>query len=182
MEAKSLVTTILSDESVKSISKKTGASKKDISSVLTAALPALLSGANSQAQNPSTSESFANALLQHSSSDTSNVSSFLGGVDLSDGAKIIAHLLGSGTQTQTIAQQTGVSAADTGNILSAAAPLLMSLLGQQTQSSGSSSSSVAGLMGNLLGSLLGGGQQQSTQNSSGIDLGDIASLLGKLLK
>ena len=183
MDAKSVVTTILSDESVASISEKTGASTKDISSVLSAALPLLLAGANEQAQNQTTAESFTTALVQHSSADTSNVGSFLNSVDISDGAKIIAHLLGVNTQTQTIAQQSGVNASDTGKILAVVAPLLMSLLGQQTQAQSNSSSSVGGLMGSLLGSLLSGdNQQQNTSGSSGIDLGDVVSLLGKLLK
>ena len=187
MDAKAVVSTILSDESVKSISKKTGASQRDISSVLSAALPLLLAGANNQAQNQDTAESFTNALVQHSANDTSDVGSFFGKVDLSDGAKIVAHLLGANTQsnaqTQTIAQQSGVNSADTGNILAAAAPLLMSLLGQQTNvQSNNNSSAIGSLMGSLLGSLLSDNDQQSNSNSSGIDLGDVVSLLGKLLK
>ena len=82
-----------------------------------------------------------------------------------DGAKIVAHLLGANTaaQTQTFAQQNNVSTATTGNILATAAPLLMSLIGQQAQPQNTSSANVGGLMGSLLGS------------------GDMSSLLGGLL-
>ena len=54
-----LLQSMLNDSSVKSLSKKTGASKDEVSSVLTAALPLLLKGAGQQAEDEETAESFA---------------------------------------------------------------------------------------------------------------------------
>ena len=165
MDLTALMSTLLSEESINGVGQKAGASNEQVRGVLGSALPLLLSGANAQATNVNTASSFAGALQQHAQNDTSNVGSFLGNVDMLDGAKIVAHLLGVNTasQTQTFAQQNNVSTATTGNILATAAPLLMSLIGQQAQPQNTNSANVGGLMGSLLGS------------------GDMTSLLGGLL-
>ena len=92
---------MLNDSSVKSLSKKTGASKDEVSSVLTAALPLLLKGAGQQAEDEETAESFADALDQHAESDTEDMDVFMDNVDMADGAKILAHLLGAETESTT---------------------------------------------------------------------------------
>ena len=166
MDLNALMSTMLSKESIDGLGAKANASPEEVRSVLGSALPLLLNGANAQATNQETASGFVGALQQHSQDDASNVSSFLGKVDLGDGAKIIAHLLGANTaaQTQTVAQQAGVSQAQTGNILSAAAPLLLTLLGQQAAGNQQSNNAagIGSLMGSgdmtsLLGGLLGGG-------------------------
>lgn len=135
MDLIKLAGTLLSSDSVDGVSERTGSSGNDVSKVLTKALPLLLDGASGQAKGKSTSKGFASALSDHAKDDTSNLSKFLGNVDLDDGAKIITHLLGSGEDdaVKDVAKDTGVSKADTAAILSAAAPLLLSLLGQQTE-------------------------------------------------
>lgn len=212
MNINSLVSTLLSTDSVKSVGKKTGTSSSDVTNVLSTALPLLLKGADSQAKSDGTAESFANALSDHSKKDTSDLASFLDGVDLEDGAKIVGHLLGSKSDgsTNKIAKESGVDADKAGAILSAAAPLLMSLIGQQTneEKKKNSSAAVGSLVGTLLsnvdvGSLvtgfLGGGSDSDKESSkkkaskntsvkkkeskdSGVDLGDVADLLTGLLK
>lgn len=168
MDINSLVSTLLSSDTVKNVSKKTDTSTSDVKSVLSAALPLLLNGADSQAKSDDTAESFANALADHSKNDTSNLASFLGNVDLEDGAKIVGHLLGSKSESSTskIAKESGIDADKVGTILSAAAPLLMSLLGQQTNEEKENDSSAA--VGNLVGTLL-----------SNVDVGSLVTgLLG----
>ena len=133
MDITSLIGTLLSSDSVSGVSKSTKASSSDVQSVLTAALPLLLNGAKQQAEDESTAESFASALLSHGKKDTSNLGSFLSAVDMDDGAKIIGHLLGNDdSAVKEIAKESGVSAKTTSSVLSAAAPLLMSLLGQSS--------------------------------------------------
>ena len=190
MDLNALLSTLLSEESVNGVSGKSNATPAEVRGVLGNALPLLLNGANDQAINTETASGFAGALQQHAQSDTSNLTSFLGGVDMEDGAKIIGHLFGLNTasNTQSVAQQSGVSTAMTGSILSAAAPLLMSLIGQQTNNEANSGLNTAGLMGNLLGSgdmtsllgsLLGGGtatQQTNGKKKTGL----LAKLLGLL--
>ncbi|MBE5884811.1 MAG: DUF937 domain-containing protein [Lachnospiraceae bacterium] len=135
MDLMKLAGTLLSSDSVDGVSERTGSSGSDVSKVLAKALPALLDGANDQAKGKKSSKGFASALSDHAKDDTSNLSKFLGNVDMEDGAKIIGHLLGSKEEDKVdeIAEEAGVEKADVLSILSAAAPLLLSLLGQQTE-------------------------------------------------
>ena len=205
MDLNALMSTMLSEESIANLGVKTDASPEEVRGVLGNALPLLLNGASAQATNQDTASGFVGALQQHAQDDASNVGSFLGNVDLADGAKIIAHLLGAntGAQTQAVAQQAGVSQDKTGSILSAAAPLLLTLLGQQTAgNSQNTSAGIGGLMGalmgsgdmtSLLGGLLGGGTAaaagtaqplqelgQTAENAQPAASGKPTGLLGKL--
>ena len=194
MDINSLLGTLLSSDSVSGVSKATKADDKEVASVLNAALPLLLKGAKKQSEDKDTAESFATALLSHGKKDTSNLSSFLKNVDLDDGSKIIGHLLGKDDDSvKKIAKSSGVSAKKTGDILSAAAPLLMSLLGQESASKKSDNNvalELAGALlknvdvGDLIGDLLGGDNKKKKSskkkdNDAGEIIGDI---LGALLK
>lgn len=184
MDMSALLGTLLSGNSVQSLSQASGASTQDVQNVLSAALPSLLQGALGQAQNEQTASGFASALQSHAQSDTSDLGSFLNGVDLQDGGKILMHLLGANTNqtAQQVSAASGVSAKSTVKILAMLAPLLMNLLGKQTQSSSNSGSSVGSLMNTLmgsgnitsiLGSLLGGkvpSVSSAKPQSSGLDL------------
>ena len=181
MDLASMLQTMLSSDSIAKMGEKTGTSTDEVKSVLFSALPAMLSGVQGQANNQDTVAGFAGALDAHAQDDTSDIAAFLSNVDLEDGGKIVGHLLG-GDQAATMkaaADKAGLSTAATGSILGAAAPLLMSLLGQQatqtvqaqSQAQQQSSSSDGG----LLAGLLGGAQQQAPAQSSGI-----FGLLGKL--
>ncbi len=180
MDLASMLQTMLSSDSIARMSEKTGTSTNEVKSVLLSALPAMLSGVQGQANNKDTVAGFANALDAHAKDDTSDVSAFLSNVDIKDGEKIVGHLLGGdkAATTKAAAQKAGLSNAATGKILGAAAPLLMSLLGQQAAQAvqpkpqnAQQAPSGAG----LLGSLLGGGQQQSAQSAG------LGGLLGSLL-
>ena len=194
MDINSLLGTLLSSDSVSGVSKATKADNNEVASVLNAALPMLLKGAKKQSEDKDTAESFATALLSHGKKDTSNLSSFLKNVDLDDGSKIIGHLLGKDDDNvKKIAKSSGVSAKKTGDILSAAAPLLMSLLGQESASKKSDNNvalELAGALlknvdvGDLIGDLLGGDNKKKKSskkkdNDAGEIIGDI---LGALLK
>lgn len=204
MDLKKITSTLLSSDSISGLSSLTGSSKKDVTSVLTSALPSLLTGANNQAKDNDTAESFANALADHAKADTSNLTSFLGKVDMADGAKIVTHLLGSGKSdvTDSVAKETGVSSKQTGQILSAAAPLMMSLLGQQADKDENKADGIGALVGSLLDnvdlvSLLTGSSSKDDEKEekedkkkdkkdkkkekSGVS-GLLGGLLGKLLK
>ena len=171
MAIKSLLSTVVSPDSLKQISRSVDVPTKDVQSVLMSALPALLNGAMDQASNQSTASGFVGALNQHSASDTSNLAQFLGGVDLSDGAKIIQHLLGGNQAAvaEQAAEKSGLSLGTTLKILAMAAPLLMSLLGKTAQSQQQAQTQSATLQP----------LQQSAPAGGGLD---ISSLLGSLLK
>ncbi|MBP3595596.1 MAG: DUF937 domain-containing protein [Lachnospiraceae bacterium] len=173
MDLSKIAGSLLSNDSLKGLSNLTGADNKDITNVLTSALPSLLSGATEQAKDKKTSEGFAAALAQHAKDDTSDLTSFLGNVDLADGAKIIGHLLGSGKEetVKKAAKASGVSEKKTGDILSAVGPMLLSLLGQQAEEDDDKETGASGLVGALLdnvdvGSLLSGLISTDTSSTS----------------
>ena len=190
MDINSLLGTLLSSDSVSGVSKATKADNNEVASVLNAALPMLLKGAKKQSEDKDTAESFATALLSHGKKDTSNLSSFLKNVDLDDGSKIIGHLLGKDDDSvKKIAKSSGVSTKKTGDILSAAAPLLMSLLGQESASKKSDNNvalELAGALlknvdvGDLIGDLLGGEKKKKKTSSKKKD-NDTAEIIGDIL-
>jgi len=198
MDLKKLTDTLLSSDSIKGLSGLTGASDLDVKKVLNQALPTLLDGANGQATNKDTADGFATALSDHAKSDTNDLTNFLGNVDLKDGAKIIKHLLGSDKDSvvKDVSKQTGVSKSKTTSILSGFAPLLMSLLGQQTNEDKDSGSDIGGLIGSLLsnadlGGILSGllgsddssstKKKKSSKKKSASDSGS-GNMLTKILK
>ncbi|MBQ5490713.1 MAG: DUF937 domain-containing protein [Treponema sp.] len=157
MDASSILTTLLSSKSITGISKATDTSSADVSNILAAAVPALLQGAQKQTSGKDAA-GFTQALAEHAADSTSNITSFLKNVDLDDGSKILGHLL-TASATKAIAKESKTSESTTKSVLSAVAPLFMSLLGQQT--SGSSANAIGSLLGGLMGSsnltsLLGG--------------------------
>ena len=163
MDINALMKQMLSSDSIQNLSSVTGTTQKDVKNVLSTALPSLLNGAQSQATDEKTAESFVNALASHAKDDTADISSFFSNIDLEDGGKIVQHLLGNQTQalTEEAAGKAGVEVKKSTNILSAAAPLLMSLLGQQTAGNANNNTSgIGGLMGSLLGGIFGGGSEE----------------------
>ena len=157
MDLTSLMGALLSDNNVQSVSSKTGVSNGNVAGVLATALPMLLNGANNQAQQKETSQSFHEAVLEHSKKDPEKV-------DLAEGEKIVDHLLGNDADKaeKAIAKQTGLSRAQVALILAAAAPIIMNMLGKQTSASHSNSASATA---SLLGSLLGGGSNSNASNA-----------------
>lgn len=214
MDLMSIMSAMMGGSNTTGISQATGTQSGDVTSILASALPALLSGAGQQASNASTADSFAQALTYHAADNTSNTASFYKNVDLDDGAKIVKHLLGSNSSAaiKSIASDAGVTQKQASNVLAAAAPMLMSLIGQQTEQetraaqtqaakTSQTSSLMSSLLGNVdLGSLAGSllssavstntsaAKKKTTKSAGGVDLsdgldvGDVVGILGKLLK
>ena len=174
MDLSAILGTVMSNDSVSGLSQAAGVSNDEVKNVLSAALPSLMNGALAQSEGIDTSAGFAGALAQHAADNTGDLSAFLSNVDMKDGSKIVAHLLGSNTDATVaeISEKTGVSAANTGSVLSAAAPLLMSLLGQETSSQQQNSSAgvstiMSALLSNVdMGSLLMGLLGSSTATTA----------------
>ena len=175
---------LLSGGGVSAISKRTKLPKEDVAKVLSAGIPALVGGMRRNAGAAAGEASLSRALRDHSAADISNPGAFLKGSDLQDGKKILGHVLGDDQKelVEEISRASGVTKAKTTTILALVAPLLLSLLGNQNNSSGGGLLSMLGGLlgmgggqssGGLLGSLFGGGQSQPQQQSG--------SLLGSLL-
>jgi hypothetical protein len=156
MDINSIMKTMLGSDAVKGISSAAGTTQKSVKSVLSSALPSLVDGAVKQAQDKATASSFVKAINDHAGDNTRDLGSFLSGVDLSDGSKIIGHLLGS-KKDETVkkaAEEAGVTKAKANGILSAAAPLFMNLLGNQASSGSDAQSNNASGIGGLMSTLL----------------------------
>lgn len=193
MDMTAILTTLLSSDSISGVSKSSKAKNTDVTSILTAALPLLLNGAKEQAENKETAPSFSKALAAHGKKNTSNLAEFLDNIDMEDGSKIIGHLLGKDSDAiKTIAKQAGTSTKTTTDVLSASAPLLMSLLGQKgnDDSDDNALGAIAATViknvdvGSLVGNLLGAGttkKKTASKKSSSKKEDSTAELLGDLL-
>lgn len=169
------------------IAAKLGVDAATAQSAVQAALPALLGGLGANAQDPAGAASIEKALSRH---DGSLVE---GGVDLAavdpvDGEKIVSHVFGSNEQqvVSALGQSTGGGAGLMSKLLPILAPIVMSFLagkflggrsGAPEQNTASAPASNDGGIGDLLGSVLGGGGVGGGASSGG-GLGD---LLGGLL-
>lgn len=154
---------------ISGVAGQTGQSSDKTASLLSMAMPVLMGAMKRNASTPQGAEGLLNALnSKHDGGILDNLGGlFGGGVDQSvmdDGAGILGHILG-GKQPQVqnaLSQKSGIDAGTVGTILQVAAPLLMGMLGKQTKQQNVSDS---GGLGDVLGSLLGGGGQANQQQS-----------------
>ncbi len=164
---------IASEESIKTISKKSRANTDQVSTILMTAIPALMAGMQKNSESDEGARQLARALDDHAGTDVTDVSAFLDQVDTEDGMKILQHILGDKGETERVeknlAARTGVEKDQIAGILSMAAPLLMSLLGQEKQKTARKSESDSkDVLMSMLGSMLSGGS-----SDSGLDIGSL---------
>ena len=175
MDLTNILGALTGNDAVSAISQNLKIDQKQVSSVITAALPSLLGAMQKNASTESGAASLAKALGDHAGS-AGNIISNLKATDLTDGNKILSHIFG-GNLTNIlggISKQTGVASNSVSSILASIAPSLLALLGKQNGNSGA-----AGL-GSLLGAVLGGTtQSQSSTGGLGSILGGLGSLFGK---
>ncbi len=170
---------IASEESVKTISKKSNASTDQVSAILMSAIPALMAGMQKNSESDEGARALARALDDHAETDVSDIAGFLDKVDTEDGMKILNHILGNDQETERVeknlAARAGVQKDQVGGILSMAAPLLLSLLGKEKKkTSRKSSADSKDVLMDMLGSMLSGGG-----GDSGLDIGDLIKMATK---
>ncbi len=183
-----LLGSLTSDNSVNSLSKKTGISSKLVSKLIVMAVPLLIKYMTKNASTTSGAQSLLGALMKHNG--TRSMSEQIDEVDEEDGQKIIGHILGDDKEkvVSTLATETGLQTAEVTKGLGAIAPALLTGLSAAATSAakpssngldlgslmnmfgGSQSSATSSL--DMLGSLLGATQPQQTQQPT--------SLLGSL--
>lgn len=175
--AKMLTDTLLGSSSVNTLSKSSGANKDQVKQVLAGALPTLVQSMQKNASSKSGEESLAKALSEHAKDDTSNVSAFLKNVDLEDGAKILGHILGDNKNKveSGVAKESGLTSSQTSTILASAAPLLLSVLGQQKEDE--DKKDTGGLLSVLGSALLGGGDSNGSDGLGDALIDGLGSLL-----
>jgi hypothetical protein len=167
---------LMSQIPIGQLASQLGVSEAEAQQAVQAALPALLSGMQANAQDPGGAASLQKAIGEHDGTLLE------GGVDLSqvdtsDGEKIVKNVFGD-NQEAVVNQLGGVGGLSGGTIaklLPLLAPLLMSFLGKSFgggSSSAQASGDSGGGIGDILGGLLGGG---------GGGLGGLGDVLGGLL-
>ncbi|SMO60807.1 DUF937 domain-containing protein [Propioniciclava tarda] len=183
------ISDILANLDVDQIAAALGQNPADVESAAQKAVGSLLGGLENNLGSDQGAISLANALGNHLDDD--NAAPQTGAIDLSqldltDGAKIVNHILPATEQRQLFG---GVQGALIKKLMPLLAPIVMSYLAKRLASSGglgsilgsvlgSQSQASSGGMGDILGQILGGGTsaKQAQQQHGG--LGDI---LGQIL-
>lgn len=173
MDLTNILGTLTGSDAVGAIADNLKLDSKQVSSVITSALPQLLGAMQQNASTEGGAASLAKALGDHAG-NAGNVISNLKVNDLTDGSKILSHIFGGNLSNVLggISKQTGVASNSVSNILASIAPSLLALLGKGQQGSGINAAGLAG----MLGAMLGGSSNSS--NSSG--LGGLLDGLGKI--
>lgn len=163
-----LLSSDLGKNIISGVAGSTGNDTNKTSSVLTMALPLLMKAMQRNAATPEGAVGLMSALNgKHNGSILDNLGGlFEGGVDnevKNEGEKILGHVLGakqSGVE-KVLGEKSGLDAGSVGNILKVAAPILMGVIGKQSQQQSVSASSG---IGDLLGGLIGGSSADKEQN------------------
>lgn len=143
------------------ITKQTGISKDQVSSVVTNALPALMGAMQKNSQNEQSGAGLLSALQseKHDGSLLNGLENLFRGDNVNslttDGTGILGHLFGGNQKNveNVISSKTGVSEAGVSQILQMLSPVLMSFLGKQV--SDNNVNSISGL-GSILQGFSGG--------------------------
>jgi hypothetical protein len=160
------------NDAIDAISQNLKIDQKQVSSVVTAALPYLLGAMQKNASSQAGAASLADALGYHAG-NAGNIVNNLKGADLVDGGKILSHIFGGDLNNvlDGISKKSGVVSGLVSKIMASIAPSLLALLGKGQQSGGVNAGNLAGMLGTILG---------ATQGKSNSGLGSILGGLGKI--
>ncbi len=163
---------LFGDNEVEKVGNQAGLDKNQTLSALSAALPTILTALKGNAQSKLGQKQLAGALERdHDGSLLDNLSGFFDNPQAGNGKGILKHALGS-RRTEVegmLSQKTGVSSGSMSKILEIAAPLVMAYLGKEKKQNNTQSNGIGDMLSNLLGG-------NDSNNSGGIDIGDIASM------
>ena len=169
MNITDLLTGGLGSKAITAVANLLGVSETKAKWIIAAAVPLMIAALNYNAKKKDQEESISNALDKHKDVDIAQLSEG----PSADGEKIVSNIFGKNTAdvTENIAEKTGFSTAQIGGVLATLAPFVLSYLGKQKQSSGT-----GGGIGDLIGSVLGGGAATSTSASGG----GIGAIIGSI--
>lgn len=183
----------LSGDTVNQISQKIGADPEQTRSAIDGAIPLLLAALGKQAADPERRSGLQQAITQdHDGSVVDNLQAYLDGQlsgRATDGQGIVNHVLGDQTQpaAQALAGKSGLDLSSIMSLLPLLAPIVMGMLGKKERSGGLSFDNITDVLGvdtqraagespdigDLLGSVLGGGSGSQTSGGIGDVLGSI---------
>jgi hypothetical protein len=183
----------LSDDHVNEISKRIGADPRQTRHAIDGALPLLLGALGREASDPQRAAGLRKAIEEdHDGSVVENMGSYLsGGVAgrSTNGAGILQHVLGDRQQAavQGLSARSGLDMSSVASLLPLLAPVVMGMIGKQQRGGGLSLDNLTNVLGgdtkraandapdlgDLLGSVLGGGSGQGSTGGIGDVLGSI---------
>lgn len=172
----SILKEVMQDGNLDQLSEKTDIPRDSIGEAVKESMPAILEGLNQNTNKKEGAESLLSALAGHSGGLMESVKEGnLGGLDLEDGAKIIGHIFGKGTENVAgeIAKDSGIEKGQSSSLLSALAPIVMSALSKEKEDNGLDADGLSGLTTTLISSFLSGDNSEK--------IGKIFSLIGSFL-
>ena len=179
MDLTNILGALTGNDAIDAISKNLKIDSKQVSSVITAALPSLLGAMQKNASSQAGAASLAEALGYHAG-NAGNIVNNLKDADLTDGGKILSHIFGGNLSSvlNGISKNTGVGSNLVGSILASIAPSLLALLGKGQQSSGTNAAGLESMLGMILGGMSSSGSNSNTGGLGSI-LGGLGSIFGK---
>jgi hypothetical protein len=162
---------LLSGANVSRIASALGIDERKATSALQVAMPALVAALHRNASSADGLSSLTGALdRNHDGSVLDDLAGFLSGGGSSDGASILAHILGDRRDTvaRSVGRSTGLDAASVMKLLSLVAPLVLGALARARAAHPGGSASVSDVLADATARM----QQRSP---------DLASSLGSLL-
>ena len=163
MDLNSIISSLTGNNLISEIAKKFKIEPNKIIEVIKAAIPKFLSSMQKNAGTAAGAAALSHALGNHAGQGF--------GINIEDGMKILQKVFGGnlGSVISSLGKQTNTSNDQVNNILASVAPNLLSVLGKGAGT---------GNIGNILGSLLGGGAKSGSNNAGSA----IGGLLGKIFK
>lgn len=140
---------LVSGASVSQIASALGIDERKAASALQVALPALVAALHRNASSADGLSSLTNALdRNHDGSVLDDLAGFLSGGGSSDGASILAHILGDRRDTvaRSVGRSTGLDAASVMKLLSLVAPLVLGALARARAAHPGGSGSVSDVL------------------------------------
>ena len=176
MDITNILGALTGNDAVSAIAQNLKIDSKQVSSVITAALPQLLGAMQQNASTEAGASALAKALGDHAG-NAGNILSSLAVSDLTDGNKILSHIFGGNLSSviSGISKKSGVGNSLVSSILASIAPSLLALLGKGQQTSGTNPAGLEGMLGTILGATTCGGKT----GGLGSILGGLGSIFGK---
>lgn len=171
-----LLKSMMTDNSINTMSQKTGLGAKQLRKLLPLAIPLLLKFMTKNASSQAGASSLLSALTQHTNNKP--VSQQIAEADTVDGGKILAHILGNNSQAslEDLATQTGMSQQEVMSALSSITPAMLSGLSAATNAATSAAANTAATAAATQTASAAAASQIDL--SDGLDMKELMSLLG----
>lgn len=171
-----LLKSMMTDNSINTMSQKTGLGAKQLRKLLPLAIPLLLKFMTKNASSQAGASSLLSALTQHTNNKP--VSQQIAEADTVDGGKILAHILGNNSQAslEDLATQTGMSQQEVMSALSSITPAMLSGLSAATNAATSAAANTTATAAATQTASAAAASQIDL--SDGLDMKELMSLLG----